>query len=137
MELEITESATNTKEVDVIEILHAIKEAGFRVSLDDFGTGYSSLSMLQDAPIDVLKIDKAFIDKVSGNTENKNMIEYVLFIAKNLHLKTVVEGVETEEQVLLLRRIGCDMMQGYYYAKPMRIEEFEACFLEEKKESEE
>jgi len=128
LELEITESGSVEKEEELANVVRKMKEVGFCVSLDDFGTGYTSLSMLQDLPLDTLKIDKSFLQKVDFQEENKNMIAYILFIAKHLQLKTVVEGVETKEQVDFLKSLGCDSMQGYYYGKPMPIEKFEKKF---------
>ena len=99
------------------------------ISVDDFGTGYSSLSMLQTMPIDVIKIDKAFVDKADLKTDN-NMINYIMFMAKRLKVRTIVEGVETKEQMEYVRDIGCDIIQGYYYSKPITKEEFEKYFEE-------
>ena len=119
IELEITESATLNSNIDVIKIMNNIKKYGFRISLDDFGTGTSTLGMLQNMPIDTLKIDKIFVDKMDFNNTDKNIIEYIVYIAKKLNLKTVAEGVENENQVNYLKSIECDMLQGYYYSKPV------------------
>ncbi len=119
IELEITESATLNSNIDVIKIMNNIKKYGFRISLDDFGTGTSTLGMLQNMPIDTLKIDKIFVDKIDFNNTDKNIIEYIVYIAKKLNLKTVAEGVENENQVNYLKSIECDMLQGYYYSKPV------------------
>ena len=102
-----------------------IKEIGFIISIDDFGTGYSSLNMLQTMPIDIIKIDKTFIDKIDIKNNKENLVDYIILIAKKLKLKTVAEGVETEEQVRYLKELGCDIIQGYFYSKPLRKEEFE------------
>lgn len=122
IELEITESTAMEDEEIARNIFLKIKEAGFLLSIDDFGTGYSSLSMLQDMPIDILKIDKVFLQKADMQKETQNMIEYILFIAKHLQLKTLVEGVETKEQVEFLKALECDMVQGYYFAHEMDIQ---------------
>ena len=106
-------------------MIKEIKEAGFIISIDDFGTGYSSLSMLQDMPIDTIKIDKIFIDQINLNDTKKNIIEYIILIAKKLKIKTVAEGVENKEQVEYLKKLGCDFIQGYYYFKPLTKKEFE------------
>ena len=119
IELEITESATLNNQIDVIKVMNNIKKYGFRISLDDFGTGTSTLGMLQTMPIDTLKIDKIFVDKIDFNNTDKNIIEYIIYIAKKLNLKTVAEGVENINQVNYLKSIGCDMIQGYYYSKPV------------------
>ena len=123
IDLEITESATVEAGIDIIEIMNKMKKLGFLISIDDFGTGYSSLSTLQDMPADILKIDKSFVDRIGKN--EKNMVDYILTMAKELKLTTIAEGVETKEQKDYLLEKGCDIIQGYYYAKPMPEEEFE------------
>ena len=123
IDLEITESATIEAGIDIIEIMNKMKALGFLISIDDFGTGYSSLSTLQDMPADILKIDKSFVDRIGKN--EKNMIDYILTMAKELKLVTIAEGVENKEQRDYLLEKGCDIIQGYYYAKPMPEAEFE------------
>ena len=123
IDLEITESATVEAGIDIIEIMNKMKSLGFLISIDDFGTGYSSLSTLQDMPADILKIDKSFVDRIGKN--EKNMVDYILIMAKELKLTTIAEGVETEEQKDYLFEKGCDIIQGYYFAKPMPKDEFE------------
>ncbi len=120
IELEITESASVYKGINLSEITKNMKQKGFNVSLDDFGTGYSSLNMLQDLTIDVLKIDKSFIDKIGES----NIVKYIINMSKDFNIKTVAEGVETKEQVELLKNMGCDIVQGYYYSKPLSLEDF-------------
>lgn len=127
IDLEITESATIEAGIDIIEIMNKMKRLGFLVSIDDFGTGYSSLSAIQDMPADILKIDKSFVDRIGKN--EKNIIDYILTIAKELEFKTIAEGVETKEQKDYLLEKGCDIIQGYYYAKPMPKGEFEEYIL--------
>jgi len=122
IELEITESATS--DANIVDILKNIKKNGFTVSLDDFGTGYSSLNMLQSLPVDVIKIDKSFIDGANLKID-KNIINYIVMIAVQLGVKTVVEGVETKEQLEYVKKIGCDIIQGYYYSKPINKTDFE------------
>ena len=123
IDLEITESATVNEGIDILEIMKKMKQLGFIVSIDDFGTGYSSLSMLQDMPADIIKIDKSFVDLIGKN--DKNIIDYILNIAKELKIKTIAEGVETKEQREYLLDKGCDIIQGYYYSKPLPKEDFE------------
>lgn len=127
IDLEITESATIDEKIDILKILNTIKEKGFTISIDDFGTGYSSLSMLQNMPIDIIKIDKVFVDK-ADLTSNKNIINYIMILANRLGVKTIAEGVETKEQVDFIKSIKCDMIQGYYYSKPLSKEDFEDYF---------
>ncbi len=127
IDLEITESATVDESIDILKILNKIKEKGFIISLDDFGTGYSSLIMLQNMPIDIIKIDKVFIDKADLNSD-KNIINYIMILSKLLEKETVVEGIETKEQVEFAKKLGCDLIQGYYYSKPMLKVDFEEYF---------
>lgn len=131
IDLEITESATIDSNIDVLKVFRNIKEQGFIVSIDDFGTGYSSLSILQNMPIDIIKIDKIFVDKADLST-NKNIINYILLIAKSLGVKTIVEGVETKEQMEFIKSIQADMIQGYYYSKPLPKDDFEKYFKKNK-----
>ena len=127
LELEITESATIDKNIDVVKIANKIKSYGFSISLDDFGTGYSSLAMLQELPIDVIKIDKIFVDKADYKSD-KNIINYMVLIAKQLNTEIVVEGVETKEQADFIKALHCDIIQGYYYSKPIEKEKIEEYF---------
>lgn len=124
IELEITEGIAINNELDIKEILTKIKNKGFKISIDDFGTGYSSLNMLQIMPIDIIKIDKSFIDKIDKFNNNENLIEVIMMIAKKMNLKTVAEGVELKEQVEYLKSVKCDLIQGYYYSKPIKLEDF-------------
>lgn len=124
IELEITEGIAINNELDIKEILTNIKNKGFKISIDDFGTGYSSLNMLQIMPIDIIKIDKSFIDKIDKFNNNENLIEVIMMIAKKMNLKTVAEGVEDKEQVDYLKKVKCDLIQGYYYSKPIKLEKF-------------
>ncbi|MCI8617149.1 MAG: EAL domain-containing protein [Clostridia bacterium] len=127
IDLEITESATIDENIDTLKILNSIKEKGYTISIDDFGTGYSSLSMLQNMPIDLIKIDKVFVDKADLNSD-RNIINFIMLLAKRLDVKTIVEGVETEEQVEFIRKLECDIIQGYYYSKPLSKADFEDYF---------
>ena len=131
IDLEITESATVDEKIDILQMLNKIKEKGFIISIDDFGTGYSSLSMLQSMPIDIIKIDKVFVDK-ADLASDKNIINYIMILAKRLGVETIVEGVETKEQADFVKRLGGDIIQGYYYSKPISKEEFEDYFEKNK-----
>ena len=123
IELEITETATT--EESVLSIIKEIKKEGFVISIDDFGTGYSSLSMLHDMPIDTIKIDKTFIRQIDFKNNKKNIVQYIIFMAKQLEMKTIAEGVETKEEIEYLKSLGCDFIQGYYYSKPLNKKNFE------------
>ena len=121
LELEITETADN---YEITRMAELIKEDGFTLLMDDFGSGYSSLNVLLETPFDVLKLDKKFMDNMMASKKGMLILEYVVAMAKKLELGLLAEGVETKEQVALLSEIGCDRVQGYYYAKPMPQEEF-------------
>ena len=101
--------------------------------MDDFGTGYSSLGMLSNLPIDALKLDMSFVRSAFGETRDVRMIELILDIAAYLRVPVVAEGVETEEQYLELKAMGCDLVQGYYFSKPVPSGSFSR-FLEELKQ---
>ena len=113
-------------------ILGELRAYGFSISIDDFGTGYSCLNIIQDMPIDIIKIDKAFIKKADLTRKKPNLIEDILFIAKHIGVRTIAEGAETKEQVDFLNMLGCDMIQGYYYSKPIKKSDFEEYFLDNK-----
>ncbi len=119
LELEVTESVVMHDITTVIERLTLLRELNITIAIDDFGKGYSSLQYLQDLPLDKLKIDKSFIDKVSGSSES-TLVKMILMLSQNLNLKTVSEGIETEEQLKVLRQLGCDEAQGYYFSKPLK-----------------
>lgn len=123
IELEITESATVDESINILKIIEKIKKKGFIVSLDDFGAGYTSLSMLQNLPIDIIKIDKIFLDKADLKSE-ENIINDIVYIARRLGKKTIVEGVETKEQVEFIKTLESDVIQGFYYSKPITRKAF-------------
>ena len=106
-----------------------LRSKGYIIEMDDFGTGYSSLNMLSSMPVDILKLDKSFIDKIEKPQERKEkdirMIDLILDIAKSLKLMVVAEGVENGEQLKFLKEHGCEMVQGYYFSKPVPAEDFE------------
>ncbi|NNC68727.1 MAG: EAL domain-containing protein [Gammaproteobacteria bacterium] len=129
LELEITESIIMKRPEEVISILHQLKAMGVKLSIDDFGTGYSSLNYLRKFPIDLLKIDKAFVRDIETNNEDRLIVKGIIALAKSLNLEVLAEGVETGEQQKLLEEEGCDYIQGYYIGKPMKSEEFEREYL--------
>lgn len=125
-EIEVTESAAYENINILMEVFSKIKAAGFHVSIDDFGTGYSSLNMLKDLPVDVLKIDRSFLTEDADESENASkIIACVVSLASSLDISTICEGIETKEQANLLSKLGCDMAQGFYFARPMPVKEFE------------
>jgi EAL domain-containing protein (putative c-di-GMP-specific phosphodiesterase class I) len=117
--LEITESILVQDTSAAVRKLQALKNLGVKLALDDFGTGYSSLSYLRRFPIDVLKIDKTFIDGVGTHSEDSALTRAIVQIGETLKLKTVAEGVEHEQQRLALESIGCEEGQGYFFARPI------------------
>ncbi|MEG2541985.1 MAG: EAL domain-containing protein [Christensenellaceae bacterium] len=129
LEIELTESAISEDETLLLDTLHKLRLAGFTLSMDDFGTGYSSLNLLKELPVDIIKLDGQFFK----NCEKRGMIvvEDIVRMAKRLDIVVVAEGVETQDQITFLRRINCDIVQGYFYARPMCIEDFEKLFTEQ------
>lgn len=124
IEIELTESAIFENIDSLVTIMNELKEKGFMISIDDFGSGYSSLNLLKDIPTDILKIDKEFLSEASDSGRGRKIISSIVQMANELGIQTVAEGVETKEQVDFLVDIGCDIAQGYYFAKPMPIEDF-------------
>ncbi len=119
LELEITERLVMTEPEKAIQILAEIRTLGVRLAIDDFGTGYSSLSYLKRYPIQLLKIDQSFVRDIGTDSEDEAICQAVLALAKALNIETIAEGVETEAQASFLRDNGCQMAQGYFYAKPL------------------
>ena len=109
-----------------LEALNAIRAAGARLALDDFGTGYSSLRYLSSLPFDYLKIDKAFIEAIGTESVTAGLVDTIVSMAKQLGLKTVAEGVETQQQLDYVRRLGVDFVQGWLFAKAMPAWEFKS-----------
>lgn len=135
IEFELTESAIYEDMSNLLGVMEKIKNEGFRLSMDDFGSGYSSLNLLRHLPVDVLKLDKDFLDISEENDEGsreKRIITHVISMAKDLEMEVLAEGVETKEQKDFLKEAKCDVIQGYYYAKPMRMNEFEELYILEK-----
>lgn len=125
VEFEFTESLLYENAIDINTLCERIRGLGFTSSIDDFGSGYSSLNMLKDVRVDTLKIDRVFFKDGDTNKRAKDIIGSVIGLAKALNLKTVSEGVEYREQVIFLKEMGCDYVQGYIYSKPMSIVAFE------------
>ena len=122
--LEVTESAYTEDSVQLIEVVNNRRNKGFRVEMDDFGAGYSSLNMLTTLPIDVLKLDMVFVKNVHTDEKALRLVELIMEIARYLGVTVVAEGVEYEEQYELLKNCGCDMIQGFYFSKPLPPEEW-------------
>ena len=135
IEFELTESAFYEETERLLHIMSEIKAAGFRLSMDDFGSGYSSLNLLRRLPVDVLKLDKVFLeecDEDNNETRGKRIVMHVISMAKDLEMEVLAEGVETLDQKEFLQTARCDMIQGYFYARPMPLKEFELLYKGEK-----
>lgn len=126
LKLEITESSIMSDTEKQLARVHELRSSGFTMEIDDFGTGYSSLSMLKDIEADVLKIDMAFLRETKNRDRSYHVLHSIIQMAERLGTTTITEGVETVEQVKMLEEMGCHMFQGFYFAKPMPIDEFEA-----------
>jgi EAL domain-containing protein (putative c-di-GMP-specific phosphodiesterase class I) len=124
LELEITEHAMIQDDESTISELQQLKDLGVRIVLDDFGTGYSSLSYLHRFPFDKLKIDRSFINGFETNDRRANIIRAIVSMAVSLGIEVTAEGIETEDQLLLLKLMGCTFAQGYYFSKPQPAENF-------------
>jgi len=119
LQLEITESAIMDKAQEATEMLSQLKALGVKLSIDDFGTGYSSLSYLHRFPFDILKIDRSFVCRVGIDNESAGIVETILTLAEKLGKQAVAEGVETEDQLAMLRASGCGYGQGYLFSRPL------------------
>ncbi len=129
LRLEVTESAYTENADQVIRVVEGLREKGYEVEMDDFGKGYSSLNMLSAMPIDVLKMDRAFIRNIEHDDKDIQLVALILGIAKSLKIPVVAEGVETAEQIKLLKDLGCEVVQGYYFSRPLPAPDFEAAFV--------
>lgn len=125
LHLEITESAYVEAPDQIFDTVGHLRKLGFVVEMDDFGSGYSSLSMLGKMPVDILKLDMKFLQNEIDQSPREGIMQFIMSLARYMKLSVVAEGVETEEQLNHLREIGCDCVQGYYFAKPMPVPDFE------------
>ncbi|WP_430786719.1 EAL domain-containing protein [Virgibacillus flavescens] len=133
LELEVTESAIMEDIHGAKEILHMLKTLGIRIAIDDFGVGNSSLSYLRELPIDVLKIDRSFINNVPGNVKAATIVKNVIHLAQNIGLTIVAEGVETDKQVIFLSLHNCHIVQGYLFSKPLFADKYQEDILKYEK----
>ena len=132
LKLEVTESAYTDNAEQMIERISRLRARGFEIEMDDFGSGYSSLNMLSYMPIDVLKMDMQFVRNIVQSEKDFRLVQLVLDIAKYLKVPVVAEGVETEQQLDMLKGAGCDLVQGYYFSRPLPPEAFEELIIKEK-----
>ena len=130
--LEVTESAYTQDSTQIVEMVKHLRLLGFQIEMDDFGTGYSSLNMISSLPIDALKLDMHFIREAFSEGGNTHMLEVIIGISDYLSVPVIAEGVETEEQLRTLKALGCDLVQGYFFSKPVPSEDFEAFILQRK-----
>ena len=125
LELEITEGMMMNHVSEKIALLNQIRELGVKLSIDDFGTGYSSLSYLKNLPIDTIKIDRTFIECITHNDQDRAIVSLLINLSHSLNLVVIAEGAESREQVDLLRSLGCDLIQGYFFHKALPAEDIE------------
>jgi diguanylate cyclase len=130
LKLEITESIGMKNPIQTLNTLKELKEMGILFAIDDFGTGYSSLSYLKQFPIDTIKIDKSFIMEMESSTNDTAIVDAIIALAHSLNVDVIAEGVETAEQVDYLLRHICDMVQGYYFSKPINSDDFQRLLTE-------
>lgn len=127
LEFELTESIMFENFEPLVPIIEKLHQAGFTCSMDDFGSGYSSLNLLKEMPVDAIKLDRNFFlpGGRSDASRGESVIQTLIELAKNLNIRTVAEGIEKMEQVEFLKSVGCDMIQGFVFARPMPIPDFE------------
>ncbi len=124
LEIELNESLLIHDVEHTLGILSALKALGVRIAVDDFGTGYSSLALLQQFPLDTIKIDRSFMRDFAGTTQETGLADAIIAMAKSLSLTVVAQGVETKEQAENLRLHACDELQGFYFKRPLPVDEF-------------
>ncbi len=134
--LEVTESAYTEDSKQIVETVRRLRDKGFRIEMDDFGSGYSSLNMISTLPIDAIKLDMQFLRNAFRERKDTRLLEIVIRLAESLEVPTIAEGVETAEQMLTLKAMGCDIAQGYYFSKPLPADEFEAFVVKKREEAE-
>ena len=128
--VEITEYMAMEGEYS-IHVLEQLKALGICISIDDFGTGYSSLNYLKSFPIDYIKIDKSFVSELMNNEKEAVIVKAIITLAHNLHKEVIAEGVETKEQLEFLKNHQCDISQGYFFSKPLPVDEIEKIYLKQ------
>jgi EAL domain-containing protein (putative c-di-GMP-specific phosphodiesterase class I) len=129
LKLEITETALMTDFNKNMDIIRKLQNYGFMIEIDDFGSGYSSLNMLKDISADILKIDMGFLRASENEVKGRDILETIIELAQKLGMEVITEGVETKKQLDMLNAMGCGMYQGYYFSKPIPVEEFESKFM--------
>lgn len=130
LRLEITETALATNFNEILEVINRLQDEGFIIEIDDFGSGYSSFNMLKDFRADVLKIDREFLNETENKKRSKTILEGIIALSVKMQMDVITEGVETREQVDMLTDMGCGTFQGYYFSKPITVQEFEKKYVE-------
>lgn len=134
LKLEITETAIITDLPKQLALIKKLRDAGFVVEMDDFGSGYSSLNMLKDIRVDMLKIDMEFLRQSENEGRSRTILKTVVALSKELGMPVITEGVETKDHVDFLTQIGCDIFQGFFFARPMKVADYEEKYLSQAKE---
>jgi EAL domain-containing protein (putative c-di-GMP-specific phosphodiesterase class I) len=132
LKLEITESVFFEHPQRAVEMLHRLRELGIEIDIDDFGTGYSNLGYLIELPISALKVDRSFVAMINSKGGNDEIVSAIVTLARNLGLRVVAEGIETESQLEKLKALECDGGQGYLFAEPMSFEKLRRYLVEER-----
>ena len=130
LKLEVTESAYTEDADRVIEVVNSLRQKGYQIEMDDFGAGYSSLNMLSSLPVDVLKMDQGFVRNIGRDEKDDRLVALILDIARNLKVPVVAEGVETKKQLEVLKTLGCEYVQGFYFSHPVHPADFEKLAFE-------
>lgn len=129
LEIEITEEVLARDQNTCVEVLNQVKSLGISIAVDDFGTGYSSLGYLNKFPLSKLKIDRSFVTSINSDKNNFAIVEAIIALSQSLGIKVIAEGIETIEELAVLKQLACDIGQGYLFSKPLSVEEFEAYYL--------
>jgi EAL domain-containing protein (putative c-di-GMP-specific phosphodiesterase class I) len=129
IQIEITETISNMDHLVVNNIAKGLRSMGFAVSMDDFGTKYSNMAVLTQFEFDTVKIDRSLLLEVETNEKNKTILKYTLEMLRELGIESVMEGVETAEQLEILRELGCDTIQGYYFGRPEPMDKFYQLYM--------
>jgi diguanylate cyclase (GGDEF)-like protein len=133
LKLEVTESAYTENADQLVQVIEGLRGKGYQIEMDDFGSGYSSLNMLSSTPVDIIKMDMAFIRNIEHSEKDLRLVELIVDIARYLGVPVIAEGVETKSQLQLLKEAGCNLVQGYYFSRPLPADEFERKLLGDKK----
>ena len=133
LEIEITETTSQANKFLSLSVIKKLKSFGIRVLMDDFGVGYSQIENLQQVPFDAIKIDKSFSDRIITDKKTQSIVKYLIELAHINEIEAIVEGVETKEQVELLRKMKADTIQGFYYSKPVSFKEYNELLKENDK----